>query len=585
MALLAAEHLTFRYAGATEPALADASLAVGPGEWVLVCGPSGCGKTTLLRQLKPALAPAGKRTGEVLFEGRPLHGEPPSVQAASVGFVGQSADDALVCEDVVHELAFGLECVGMPADQMRARVAETATYLGLGTLARRPSSQLSGGQRQLVALGAVLAMEPQVLVLDEPCAHLDPLASRMLMEELARLNRDQGMAIVMADHQLGRSFALADRVVVMGSGRVAFDGPPEQAARFLLASKDPMAPALPASARIAAALDASAAPLPLDVAAGQRWLRRWCEAHPLASREGKGASAPEEPAAAPTKAADAAASAIEALGDTTAQDTASTASGRPESAEPLACSVRGLWLRYERDGEDVLRGLDLAVPQGGIHGLLGANGAGKSTLLCALAGVVRPYRGRIECAGTRVGARRLPSVALLPQEPTDLFARDTLGACLDEAAALHGPDAQQMAPALVEGLGIGALLDAHPRDLSAGERQRGALALVLLAQPQLLLLDEPTRNLDPVAKAALAQLLQSMADQGMTVVLATHDLEFCAEHAATVALLFDGKVACQGPARSVLASSALYAPDAALASRPVVQGAVTVDEVVARCRA
>lgn len=582
MALLAAEHLTFRYAGAPGPALEDASLAVDPGEWVLVCGPSGCGKTTLLRQFKPALAPIGERTGEVLFEGRPLREEPPSVQAASVGFVGQSADDALVCEDVVHELAFGLECLGMPADQARARVAETATYLGLGALARRSLSQLSGGQRQLVALGAVLAMEPQALVLDEPCAHLDPLVSRMLMEELARLNRDQGIAIVMADHQLGRSFALADRVVVMGPGRIVFDGPPEQAARFLLASKDPMAPALPASARIAAALDASAAPLPLDVAAGQRWLRRWCEAHPLASGEGKGAPTSEKSATASAKAADAAASAIEALGSTIAQDAASR---RPESAEPPACSARGLWLRYERDGEDVLRGLDLAVPQSGIHGLLGANGAGKSTLLRALAGVVRPYRGRIECAGTRVGARRLPTVALLPQEPTDFFARDTLGACLDEAAALHGPNAQQMAPALVEGLGIDALLDAHPRDLSAGERQRGALALVLLAHPQLLLLDEPTRNLDPVAKAGLAQLLQSMAAQGMTVVLATHDLEFCAEHAATVALLFDGQVACQGPARSVLASSALYAPDAALASRPVMQGAVTVDEVVARCRA
>lgn len=561
--MLAAEGLTFCYAGALEPALRGASLSVGPGEVVLLCGPSGCGKTTLLRLLKPAIAPAGSVEGSVTLDGRPLADVPAREQAAAVGFVGQHATEQMVCADVRHELAFGLESLGAPAPLIRARVAEVATYLGIADLVGCPTGALSAGQQQLVSLAAAMVAGPRVLVLDEPCAHLDPLSARRLMEAVVLVNRERGVAVLMADHRLAEALPRAHRVAVMGKGRIAFEGSPDQAARFMLREGSPLAEGLPASALIAAGLDADApGPLPLDVAAGQRWLRAWAAAHPLPDAGGAGQ------AAQPGQAGEGI-----ALG------------GAPDVP---ACSVRRAWLRYGPDGADVLRDASLDVPAGGIHGLLGANGSGKSTLLKAMAGVLRPYRGRIEHEGRPLARRKRPSVALLPQHPLDLLPHDAVRACLAQAQGADGANgaaAAERALALAAELGVGGTLDAHPRDLSAGEQQRVALALVLAQEPRLLLLDEPTRSLDPQAAGALARILHGLADHGITVLMATHDLRFCAEHADTVALLFDGSVAACAPVRQAFAEWSLLAPDAVIVARGIVPDAITAEEVTARWRA
>ncbi|MCI8340396.1 MAG: ATP-binding cassette domain-containing protein [Eggerthellaceae bacterium] len=578
MALLAAEHLTFAYPKAGAPALDDVSFAVEPGDFTMVCGVSGCGKTTLLRHLKTAMEPAGQRSGEVTFEGRPLACVPLREQAAAIGYVGQDIDAQLVCSTVDRELAFGLESLGVGPAAMRSRVAEMASYLGLGPLYRRPVQELSGGQKQLVNLAAVMVMRPKVLVLDEPCAHLDPLAARAFIDAVVRLNRERGAAVVMVDHRLQEAFGYARRVLVMEEGRIIFDGTPEQATRAMLGAGSAFAPALPPSARIAAALGCKGS-LPLDVRAGQLWLRGRCSQHPPARRavEGAGdeaaAGGPDGVGARPAIGA-APASGVEAPG----------APSDGLAGGPFACEVRDGFFRYSRDGADVLRGVRLAVPRGGIHGLVGSNGAGKSTLMKVLAGTLRPYRGRVLHGGKPAGRRR-PSATLLPQEPLDLFAADAVGACLEAAVRQHGPWAAARMEHLTAKLGVAPLLAAHPRDLSAGELQRAALALVLLGKPRLLLLDEATRNLDPPGKQALAELLHELAAEGTTVLVSTHDLDFCAEHARTVALLFDGAVAAQAPTRAFFSGLGFYTTAAALVSRPMLADAITVGEVVGLCRA
>lgn len=537
MDTFAIHDLTFFYPGQAVPALDRLDLTVRSGEFWVLCGPSGCGKSTLLRQLKTVLAPHGHRLGEIHFEGVPLDELDQREQAARIGFVLQSPENQLVTDKVWHELAFGLESLGYDTPTIRRRVAEMASFFGIQTWFYKNVAELSGGQKQLLNLASVMAMQPSVLILDEPTSQLDPIAAADFLATLGKINRELGTTILLTEHRLEEAFPLAGRVAVLDRGRLLCTGTPSQVGAALKDAGHAMFQAMPAPMRIWAAVGDSS-PCPVTVREGRDWLGRFAAAHPL------GALPEEQRHAYP-----------------------------PEAA----ITARDLWFKYEKDLPDVVKGLSLTVRRGEFLALLGGNGTGKTTSLKLLSGLLQPCRGELETVG-RLG--------VLPQNPQALFVKKTVREDLFEL--LKGrplPRAAQEAQVarVVTLCRLEELLDRHPYDLSGGEQQRAALAKILLLEPDVLLLDEPTKGLDAGFKQALAEILQRLLRRGVAVLMVSHDIEFCARYAHRCALFFDGTIVTEGPPRAFFSGNSFYTTAANRMARARLPGAVTAEEVIAAC--
>ena len=511
------ERVTMTYDGAPAPTLADVDLVVPEGELVLVVGRTGSGKSTLLR-LVNGLAPhftGGTLAGRVVVAGRDTRTHPPRELADVVGTVMQDPMSGFVTDVVEDELAYGMESLGLPAAVMRRRVEETLDLLGLADLRHRPLLGLSGGQRQRVAIGAALTAHPKVLVLDEPTSALDPGAAEEVLAALQRLVHDLGVTVLVAEHRLERVVQYADRVVLVpGAGAPLVVGAPAD-----VMTDAPVAPPVVELGRAA-----GWSPLPLTVRDARRMAGDLREAL-LGHRPGLRAA--------------------------------------PDPASPVV-TAQGVVARYGT--VTALAGVDLEVRPGEVVAVMGRNGAGKSTLLAALTGLLRPDGGRIavggaDPAGLR-GAALLRRVGFVPQQATDLLYADRVATeCRD--ADRDGDAAPGTARSLLAALAPEIDDDEHPRDLSEGQRLALALAVVLAAEPPLLLLDEPTRGLDYPGKERLVAALTRLASRGHAVVLATHDVELVAEAASRVVLLADGEVVADGPTAEVVTSSPMFAPQVA----------------------
>lgn len=480
------QDLTFYYPGEARPALSEVSLTVERGEFLALCGPSGGGKTTLLRLLKPAVAPHGRRSGTILFRGEPLEALDRRTAAGAIGFVGQHPERQCATDKVWHELALGLESLGCPNGEIRARVAEMAAFFGIQDWFHRDIASLSGGQRQLLSLASVLVMRPEVLVLDEPTAQLDPIAAGQFLEALGRVNRELGTAVVLSEHRLEEVFPLARRAAVLSGGRVLDWGAPEEMAPALV--RCGLGPSVPAPMRVWRA-SGEAPPCPVTVGQGRRWLEDLSRRRPL------------DPSAVPED-------------------------GAVPTGEPVV-EVHEAWMRYERDLPDVLRGISLTVGRGELLAILGGNGAGKSTLLSVLAGLRRPWRGAVKVLGKAPERCPAGTVALLPQDVQVLFARPTVRQDLEEmlqGAALSPEERQGRLSEVTALCGLTGLLDRHPYDLSGGEQQRLGLGKLLLTRPQVLLLDEPTRGIDVGAKYEIYQLIINLAKEGKAVIMVSSEM-------------------------------------------------------------
>lgn len=521
--------VTFRYPGQTEPVLRAVDWQVPDGAFVLIAGPSGSGKSTLLRCLN-GLVPhfsGGAFGGVVTVLGQDTRHYGPRALSRSVGFVFQDPESQLITTRVDDELAFGMEQLGVPPALMRKRVEEVLDLLGIADLRDRAIATLSGGERQRVAVAAALALQPRLLVLDEPTSQLDPWGAEDVLTALTRLNEDLGLTIVLAEHRLERVLGHADRIRLMMPGQEAIEGPPRQ----VVAACDPLL--VPPVVRLGRLLGWD--PLPLTIKEG----RRAALAGPL----------PRSPDPAPSPAAD-----------------------RP--VVELQKVTAGYGSRI------VLREIDLVIRPGELIALMGRNGSGKTTLLRSIMGFHRPHAGRIIVAGRNTAscdpADIAQDVGYLPQRPTaSLFQERVRGEL--EFTLRHCRQRQVDPDWLLAELDLTDLATRHPHDLSAGEQERVALAAVLVGAPSVLLLDEPTRGMDYVRKARLGSVLRRQQERGTAVLMATHDVELVAGLATRVVLLGDGEVIADGPPRDVLSGSLTFATQI---NKLYGDGFLTVDDVV-----
>lgn len=537
MAVFEIDHLSFTYPDEKEPVLHDICLNIDAGEFVALCGLSGCGKTTLLRQLKPALTPHGECSGVVRFFGKPLRMWDLRTQTAEIGFVMQSAEDQLVTDKVWHELAFGLESLGCDNQSIRLRTAEMASFFGIEAWFDRDVSTLSGGQKQLLNLASIMAMQPKVLLLDEPTSQLDPIAAVDFLSAVKKINAELGVAVILIEQRLQELFPMADRVIVLDHGKIVADAAPRAVGAALVRCNHPMAAALPSPMKIYGGVKNNLS-CPLTVREGRQWLNNLFKDQNVKYDR------------------------IETV--------------ETESHKTDAIHISECWFAYDKGGPNVIKNLTLRIPCGELYCIVGGNGTGKSTALGMIAGIYKPYRGKVKVYGR---------IAMLPQNPQSLFLKSTVGD--DLAEALDGKmtvkEKEQRVKAVAAQVEIAPLLHRHPYDLSGGEQQRAALAKVLLTQPDTLLLDEPTKGMDSFFKIAFAKIIRKLIDSGVTVVIVSHDIEFCAEYADACALFFNGSVVASGRTRKFFAGNSFYTTAANRMARGRFTNAVTNGDVIALC--
>ena len=541
MAHYSIENLSFSYPTSPKQTLNDVNLTIYKGDYVVLCGQSGSGKTTLLRHLKTVLTPYGQRSGKILFDDLPLEQTGQREQASKIGFVMQNPDDQIVTDKVWHELPFGLESLGVDQKTMRLRVAEMASYFGIQDWFHRDVAELSGGQKQLLNLASIMAMQLDVLILDEPTSQLDPIAASDFLNTVKKINIELGTTIIITEHRLEDIYHSADQVIVMEKGRVVANDSPRKVGELLWQQKSEMFAALPTPVRVFYESQAHGT-CPLTVREGRTWLT-WA----FRDREIRQTSPEFE---AP-------------IGDI---------------AEP-ALRIKQAWFRYEKDTPDILKGVSFEVPKGSVFAIVGGNGAGKSTTLKTISGICKPYRGKVEIFGKpinhyRPGELFRNCLSMLPQDPKSLFVKKT--GRLDFEEMCRDQDKIEEIAATCE---ISHLLDNHPYDLSGGEQQRAALAKVLLTEPKLLLLDEPTKGLDSFFKLKFANILKKLKQKGITVVMVSHDVEFCAEYADLVSMFFDGQMVTTDTPHRFFGQNSFYTTAANRMSRCVFQNAVTAGDV------
>jgi len=496
------ENLTFAYPNREAAALSDVSLSVEKGAFVTICGASGCGKTTLLRHLKPSTAPHGSISGEIRFEGTPLQTLSARDAAAKIGFVFQSPDNQIVTDKVWHELAFGLESLGAKTPEIRLRVAEMASFFGIQTWFHKSVTELSGGQKQLLALASVMVMQPSVLILDEPTAQLDPIAAGEFLSTVGKINRELGITVILTEHRLEETLPLSSQTVVMENGRISTGSIPRGFGT--------------APMRVwAACTKDENEPCPVTVREGAAWLATQPVAH-----------------------------------------TDRLTPPRPQG-NPTAISVKDAWFRYKKELPDVVKGLNFTARYGEITAILGGNGTGKTTALNLINGLRKAYRGKV---------RAEAEVYTLPQNPMAVFTEKKLR--------------NEISGDAIKLCQLENLLDSHPYDLSGGEQQRAALAKVLMQNPKILLLDEPTKGLDAEYKETFAAILRKLAENGTAIVMVSHDIEFCADHTDRCALFFDGGIVTENPPREFFSGNSFYTTAANRMARHILPKAVTVNDVI-----
>lgn len=568
------KNFSFQYPKESHAALYQVSMEVEEGSFVVLCGKSGCGKSTLLRQFKSVLASHGEKKGEILYGGQNLEDVDLRTQSAEIGYVLQNPDNQIVTDKVWHELAFGLESLGYDTPTIRLRVAEMASYFGIHSWFLKNVSELSGGQKQLLNLASVMAMHPKLLILDEPTSQLDPIAASDFLETVRKINRDIGTTVILTEHRLEDVIPWADKVYVMDKGRMIADGTPNEIGEQLRTMGHDMFLSMPAPMQIYAGTN-SPLRCPLTVSQGRRWLSEELETKGIKiKKEGNQEETAEKKS-----------SIFEKL-----------AGLKKESEKEIPeIRIKDVWFRYERDLPDVVKGLSLDIKKGEIFAVVGGNGTGKSTAMSLIARIRFPYRGKIYLEGKEIGKYSDDELyhgflGVMPQNPQSLFVKKTVREDLYEVIDGKRERKSEAYPIemkkkdAVEGIvsltRLEGLLERHPYDLSGGEQQRLALAKVLLLRPKILLMDEPTKGIDNHYKKELGEILRKLSEHGVTILMISHDVEFCAQYADRTGLFFQGNVVTSEESKKFFAGNNFYTTAANRMARNYFPNAVTVEDVV-----
>ena len=523
------KNLSFSYPKSSQKAIDNISFTVNKGDFILLCGQSGSGKSTLLKMLKPQLTPYGDLSGNILYSGENINKLSQKDSATQIGFVMQNPHSQIVTDKVYHELAFGMENLGFDNNTIRLRVSEVASYFGLTEVFNKNTFELSGGQKQLLNLASVLALQPDVLILDEPTSQLDPLSAENFLNILKKLNRDFGITVILSEHNLEDVFDFATKVLVLEKGTVACYDKPENVTSKLKSINEnhPMLSALPTVLRVYNAVGNNHQAPPLNINQGRNFLFKNFNNN------------------------------IKAL------DNSYT-----EISNPLF-TIKNAYFRYEKTGKDVLKGFNLTVNQGEIYTILGGNGSGKSTAVKMLCGILKSYSGKIKHF-------KRSEIGYLPQSVDTMFLKDTVKEELKSVSINIEKISKQ--------LNIEHLLSRHPYDLSGGEMQRVAIAKLLLNSPTLLILDEPTKGLDNFAQDELIKILKQLQKDGMTIVIVTHHTEFACKISDRCGLLFDGNIIAENSAEEFFSSNSFYTTYACKMSRGFFDKAVTSQHIIELCK-
>lgn len=542
MEILSIKDLTFSYPNKENFALQNVNLSINSGDFVVVCGQSGSGKTTLLRMLKKEIAPYGEKQGAVYYKGEDVEKLDDKISAQKIGFVFQKPDQQIVTDKVWHELAFGLESLGYDSDYIRLRVGEMANYFGITSLFRKKTTELSGGQKQLMNLASVMAMSPDVIILDEPTSQLDPITANDFITTLKKINDELGLTVIIIEHRLQEVFPIADKVAVMEDGKVICYDTPRNVCEKL--SNHPMSQGFPSAVRIWQKSD-SKGECPLTVKEGRNFINLNFSERKLPLRN-----------------------------------------TIPNTEDII--TLKDVFFRYEKGGNDILSGTNLSIKKGEHFCILGGNGSGKTTTLKILAGLLKPYRGKVIIDNNKMTKKTTADfnrlgVAMLPQNPESVFLKSRVIDDYTELCKIKGiekSDYEDKINSVAEKLGIKDLLENHPYDLSGGEIQKCALGKVLISKPKILLLDEPTKGVDAYSKLSLSKILQEIKSDGVTIITVTHDVEFASIVADRCGLFFDGEVLSSLVPQEFFSKNNFYTTASSRISRDKFANAVTVDDVV-----
>lgn len=542
MEILSIKDLTFSYPNKENFALQNVNLSINSGDFVVVCGQSGSGKTTLLRMLKKEIVPHGEKQGAVYYKGEDVEKLDDKISAQKIGFVFQKPDQQIVTDKVWHELAFGLESLGYDSDYIRLRVGEMANYFGITSLFRKKTTELSGGQKQLMNLASVMAMSPDVIILDEPTSQLDPITANDFITTLKKINDELGLTVIIIEHRLQEVFPIADKVAVMEDGKVICYDTPRNVCEKL--SNHPMSQGFPSAVRI--------------------WQKSGGKENcPLTVKEGRNF-----------------------INSNFSERKLPLRNTIPNTEDII--TLKDVFFRYEKGGNDILSGTNLSIKKGEHFCILGGNGSGKTTTLKILAGLLKPYRGKVIIDNNKMTKKTTADfnrlgVAMLPQNPESVFLKSRVIDDYTELCKIKGiekSDYEDKINSVSEKLGIKDLLENHPYDLSGGEIQKCALGKVLISEPKMLLLDEPTKGVDAYSKLSLSKILQEIKSDGVTIITVTHDVEFASIVADRCGLFFDGEVLSSLVPQEFFSKNNFYTTASSRISRDKFANAVTVDDVV-----
>ena len=561
MEILRVDGLKFSYPNQLKKALNNINFSIDEGDFVLICGESGCGKSTLLRHLKPELSPHGQVSGDIYYYSQKINDYSSKQLASEIGYVLQNPDSQIVTDKVWHELAFGLENMGLDTQSIRLRVAEMASFFGIQGWFRKNVNDLSGGQKQLLNLASIMAMQPKILILDEPTSQLDPIAAKDFIDTLVRINKELSTTIIMTEHNLEDIYSVCDKVIVMEDGNVICNDTNYKVVDILSRDKNhKMVKSLPTPSKIYNQLNGyleGASKSPLTVKDCRQWLN-------------------------------------DSMDEVTIKklDDSETEINISKKDREIAIELKDVYFQYNKISEPTIRDLSFKVYKGEIYSILGGNGTGKSTTLSLVARQRKPQRGKIFINNIEMKKYNNKSLyennlALLPQNPQSLFVFETVREDLEEVLILKNKDREYIdkeVKRVSKLLDIEHLLEHHPYDLSGGELQRAGMAKVMLLNPKIILLDEPTKGLDAYCKEEIGKMLMKLRDMGVTIVVVSHDIEFSARYSDRCAMFFDGSIVSEGTPKEFFLGNNFYTTVSNRIARNIFEDTLIYEDVVSLCK-